>query len=233
MRIGIMQPYFLPYIGYFQLINAVDQFVVYDNIKYTKKGWINRNRVLMNGKDEFITLPLKKDSDYLNVVERYLAESFEKEASKTLRRLSQSYQKAPYFDQTFSLINRIYNYPDKNLFGFILYALKEICAYLEIQTEIVKSSTIPVDHDLKGEIKVLEICKALGATSYMNPIGGLELYSKDTFAIHGIDLMFLQADKIVYSQFNNDFLSSLSILDVLMFNTPEVTKRYLTQYSII
>ena len=84
MKLAIMQPYFFPYIGYFQLIKSVDEFVIYDNIQYTKKGWINRNRILVNGTDYLISLPLKKDSDYLNVVDRQLAESWEKDRTKLL-----------------------------------------------------------------------------------------------------------------------------------------------------
>ncbi len=82
MKLAIMQPYFFPYIGYFQLINTVDEFVVYDNIEFTKKGWINRNRILVNGKDEYITLPIKKDSDFLHVKDRFLAETWSKDSAK-------------------------------------------------------------------------------------------------------------------------------------------------------
>src|SRR4030042_5533275 len=98
MKIAIMQPYFLPYIGYFQLMNAVDEFVIYDNIEFSKKGWINRNRILVNGKDSYITIPLKKDSDYLDVRDRYLAETWSSEKIKMLKRIIGSYRKAPRFD---------------------------------------------------------------------------------------------------------------------------------------
>src|SRR5438445_505000 len=106
MRIGIMQPYFFPYIGYFQLINAVDEFVVYDNIEFTKKGWINRNRILVNGKDAYITIPLKKDSDYLNVNERWLADVWTVERKKLLNRITESYRKAPYYESIYNLAEK-------------------------------------------------------------------------------------------------------------------------------
>ena len=93
MRIAIMQPYLFPYIGYFQLMNAVDEFVIYDNIEFTKKGWINRNRILVNGRDSFITVPLKKDSDYLDVRDRYLADSWPSERVTILYRIKQSYRR--------------------------------------------------------------------------------------------------------------------------------------------
>ena len=113
MKIGIMQPYFFPYIGYFQLIQSVDIFVVYDNIKYTKKGWINRNRMLLNGKDVMFTLPLKKDSDLLDVRERELATDFN--CNKLLNQIKGVYGGAPYFEQTFPLVKSIVRYEDKNL----------------------------------------------------------------------------------------------------------------------
>src|SRR5258705_11030314 len=99
MRLAVMQPYFFPYIGYFQLIAAVDLFIVYDNIKYTKKGWINRNRMLRNGKDVMFSVPLKNDSDYLDVCERELAADFNRD--KLFNQLKGAYRGAPNFSQTF------------------------------------------------------------------------------------------------------------------------------------
>jgi hypothetical protein len=101
MKLAIMQPYIFPYIGYFQLINTVDKFVVYDNIQFTKKGWINRNRILINGKEEYITLPLKKDSDYLNIDQRVLSDVFKEQRNKILRKINESYKKAPGFKTAF------------------------------------------------------------------------------------------------------------------------------------
>src|SRR5450755_4427632 len=120
MRLAIMQPYFMPYIGYFQLINSVDEFVVYDNIEFTKKGWINRNRILVNGKDDYITVPLKKGSDYLNINDRYLAEIWSSEKNKVLNKIRNSYQKSTNFDIVFTMIEEIILYENNNLFGYIL-----------------------------------------------------------------------------------------------------------------
>lgn len=234
MRIGIMQPYFLPYIGYFQLINAVDQFVVYDNIKYTKKGWINRNRVLMNGKDQFITLPLKKDSDYLPVNERYLSDHSDVEIQKTFRKLKENYVKAPNFGKGIALAEEILFFDERNLFEFIYHSLRVICTYLEISTPLIVSSSIQIDLSLKGEEKVLAYCKALGATDYLNPIGGLELYSFQNFQKEGLDLGFLKSTPVKYKQFTNEYIPWLSIIDVIMFNQkPEVQEMITNKYEII
>ncbi|MES2559949.1 MAG: WbqC family protein [Bacteroidota bacterium] len=232
MRVAIMQPYFLPYIGYFQLIHAVDLFVVYDNIEYTKKGWINRNRILTGGGDEFITLPLQKDSDYLNVDERFIADSFDREKLKLLRKVRASYDKAPYYPETLELFESTLNTPHRNLFAFILNSIQLLTSHLDIQTPIIQSSTLDIDHSLKSEQKVLAICGLLQATTYINPIGGVKLYDKVHFSKHQVTLNFLQSNPITYPQYQNEFIPWLSILDVLMFNGKEQTKKLLTHYSL-
>ena len=234
MKLAIMQPYFLPYIGYFQLINAVDKFVVYDNIQFTKKGWINRNRILVNGKDEYFTLPLKKDSDYLNVDQRKLAETFPAERLKLLRKLTAAYGKAPYYETVFPVIESIINRDEDNLFEFIYQSLQVICNYLDIKTKFIISSAISIDHSLKSEDKVIAICSALNADQYINPVGGLELYSKENFKQKNIELNFIKPGTISYLQFNNEFISWLSIIDVMMFNSTETLQQYIqSDYSII
>ena len=132
MTIAIMQPYFFPYIGYFQLINAVDEFIVHDNIQYTKKGWINRNRILSNGKDEYITLPLKNDSDYLNIIDRKLADSWPSDRNKILNKIRESYKKAPFYSDAIPLVEECFLYNDNNLFNFIYHSIRQVCNYLNI-----------------------------------------------------------------------------------------------------
>jgi hypothetical protein len=221
MRLAIMQPYFFPYIGYFQLIAAVDLFIVYDNIKYTKKGWINRNRMLQNGKDAMFSLPLKSDSDYLSVRERELAVDFNRD--KLLNQFEGSYRRAPYFAETFPLVEQIVRYEDGNLFRFLHNSIVKTCEHLGITTEIGISSSIAIDHDLKNQDKVLALCQAAGASTYVNAIGGMELYSKETFLENGIELKFIQSKPFEYPQFDNEFVPWLSIVDVMMFNSKEET----------
>jgi hypothetical protein len=233
MKIGIMQPYFLPYIGYFQLMNHVDKFVVYDNIKYTKKGWINRNRMLVNGTDQIFSLPIKKGSDYLNIDERFLADNFHKESQKTLKKIQASYSKAPYFDEVYPLINRIFEFQDDNLFRFILNSIHLVKSYIKIPTEILVSSNLEIDHMLASQEKVIEISRSLGATIYVNPIGGIDLYKKMDFKKSGVDLQFLKTEFDFYKQFDYEFISGLSILDVLMFNSPQQVMNSLGKYDLL
>ncbi len=234
MKIAIMQPYLFPYIGYFQLVNAVDEFVIYDNIQFSKKGWINRNRVLVNGSDEYITLPLKKESDYLDVRERHLSDNWPAERKKILNRILESYRKAPQFDMVFPLVEKTFLYEENNLFTFISHSLNMVNSYLDIKTPVVVSSTVPIDHSLKGEKKVIEICKARKADVYINPIGGVDLYDKAIFKQESIDLQFLKANDITYPQFKHDFVPFLSIIDVMMFNPKEIVQQHLdTSYSLL
>ena len=217
-----MQPYFMPYIGYFQLIAAVDVFVVYDNIKYTKKGWINRNRMLLNGKDVTFSLPLKKDSDTLDVVERELSADFARH--KLLSQFKGAYTKAPHFNDSFRLLERVVNCEDGNLFQYIHHSLVEICRHLGIETEIKVSSSIPINHDLKGQDKVFALCKSLNADTYINAIGGTDLYDKREFRALEIELQFIKAKPLEYAQFSAPFVPWLSIIDVLMFNPLDAVK---------
>lgn len=214
-----MQPYFFPYIGYFQLIAAVDVFVVYDNIKYTKKGWINRNRMLQNGKDVTFSLPLKSDSDFLNVAERELSADFNR--NKLLNQIKGAYQRAPHFERTFSLVEQVVRNEEVNLFRFIHHSIVRTCAHLGITTEIRTSSNIPIDHALHGQDKVLALCKALKANTYVNAIGGVDLYGKPAFQEQGIKLSFIKPKPYEYAQFGGVFVPWLSIIDVMMFNSPE------------
>lgn len=222
MKLAIMQPYFLPYIGYFQLIGAVDTFVIYDNIKYTKKGWVNRNRMLRNGEDVMFSLPLAKDSDSLDIVERELAADFDRE--KLLNQFKGAYSKAPHFDVTFPVLARIVRNDERHLFRYIHQSITELCDHLGLATEIRISSEIDIDHDLKSQDKVLALCKALGADSYINAIGGLELYCREDFGLQGVELQFIRAKPFEYAQFAGPTVPWLSIIDVLMFNPLDVVQ---------
>lgn len=229
--IGIMQPYFMPYIGYFQLIEAVDEFIIYDNIQYTKKGWINRNRILTGGTDKYITLPLKKDSDFLDVRERFLSETFE--PRKLLRQIETAYRRAPYFQETYSFLEPVIQYRETNLFQYIYHSVTKVCEYLEIRTPIVISSHLTYDNTLKSQEKVIAICKERQCDRYINAIGGMELYRADDFAKENMELYFIQTERMEYPQFHNDFIPSLSMIDVMMFNSKAEIRSMLKGFRLI
>lgn len=232
MKLAIMQPYFLPYIGYFQLIAAVDTFVVYDNIKYTKKGWVNRNRMLLNGADAVFSLPLKKDSDMLEVVQRELSADFDRD--KLLNQFKGAYGRAPYFAQTFPMLERIVRCEERNLFRYIHHSIVELCTHLGIATEIRISSKIAIDHELKAQDKVLALCRALGADTYINATGGQALYERADFSAQGVTLKFIKSKPFEYIQFGAPFVPWLSVADVLMFNPLDVVRECIaSNYELI
>ena len=220
MKLGIMQPYFFPYMGYFQLINSVDKFVIYDNIKYTKRGWINRNQILTNGEKKKISLPLKKASDYLNIVDRQLSDTWEKDRKKMLNLIHLSYCKSPFFKNAYGVIEKSLEYNDNNLFNFLLNTIKNINEYLKIDTPMIISSTININHSLKSQDKVLSICESESAKIYINAIGGTSLYSKKPFEERGIKLRFIKTSK------------GLSIIDNLMSEPVSKIKNDLNQYEL-
>ena len=231
-KIAIMQPYFFPYLGYFQLINEVHRFVVYDNLKYTKKGWINRNRILVDGKANIFSLPLKKDSNLLFINQRQLAKEYSRE--KLLGKIYGNYSRAPFFNETFEIIRKIVECPNNNLFLYVLNSIQELCGYLMLPTNIQISSDLPIDHSLKGKEKVIAICKSLNSNFYVNPISGKILYDKQSFVDQNIDLKFLSMNQIVYEQFDNRFVPSLSIIDTLMFNSKETVKELIISgYNLV
>jgi len=233
MKLAVMQPYLFPYIGYFQLIHASEKIVIYDNIEYTKKGWINRNRILVNGKDKFFTVPVKKDSDYLHIRDRYLADNSVVNIKKILAQISNSYRKAPFFKEVFPVLESLFLSDNKNLFGYVYNTISEICTLLGIKTELIISSELNMDHGLKAEQKVLEINRILNSDTYINPIGGTELYDKENFKNIGVDLLFIKSKPIRYDQSGNEFIECLSIIDVLMFNDLNKVKSLLNEYELV
>lgn len=232
MKIAIMQPYFLPYIGYFQLIAAVDRFVIYDTVQYTKKGWVNRNRLLRNDQAVTFTLPLKKASDFADICQREVAADFDR--GKLVRQFAQAYRTAPQFGRVMPLLQDILACPEPNLFQFIQYSLTRCCAFLKIATPILVASQIEAPKPGKAVDRVLGICKSLGADRYINPVGGLDLYIPAAFRAQGLDLRFLKSRVTDYSQFGAAFQPALSIIDVMMFNSPDRIADLLTQdYDLI
>ena len=229
MKLGIMQPYFFPYIGYFQLMNYVDKYVIYDDVNFINKGWINRNRMLLNGTDFRFNLLLLGASQNKLINEI----SVDNNQTKLLKTIETAYKKACYFQDVFPIIESIINCKDKNLAQYIGNSIMQISKYLQMNTEFIYSSGIEKNNSLKAQAKIIHICSLLGATEYVNSIGATELYDKDTFKQNEIELFFLKTDTIQYKQFKNEFVPNLSILDVLMFNSVEEVKGMLNKFKLI
>jgi len=229
MKIGIMQPYFLPYIGYYQLIKAVDKFIIYDDVSFIKQGWINRNRILTNGKTSYITINLSGASSFKKINEIEI--NFNKR--KILKTIHQNYYKSPFFESIYPLIEMIIEHEENNLAKFVINSLFKTCNFLDIQTELIISSQLGIGTEVSGYERVLKICKFLTATHYFNAIGGKELYSKEIFKENRIELKFLKTNEIFYNQFNDQFVPCLSIIDLMMFNSKERVQELLTEYELV
>lgn len=232
MKLAIMQPYFFPYIGYWQLINSVDKFVIFDDVNFIKRGWINRNKILVNEGTMLINLKMQKASQnkLINEIELLIDPINNKKLLKTIK---YSYKKAPYYKETFPIIESIITQKEENLAKYLEFSIRKICRYLSINTKLILSSSIDKNSNFKGQAKIIDLCKVLGADEYYNPIGGQELYSYNDFKAQNIELKFLKTHEIKYKQFKNEFISNLSIIDIMMFNSSKDINRMLLQYDII
>lgn len=229
MKLGIMQPYFMPYIGYWQLMAAVDKYVIFDDVNFIKRGWINRNNILVNGQAHLFSISLREASQNKLINEIEIADDFQK-LKKTI---VMSYKMAPYFVETMDLLNEVFSYEDKNLARFIGHSFEVVTAYLKLSCKFVYSSEIEKNNELKASQKILDICSQLGADVYVNAIGGQKLYDREIFAEKSIGLYFLNPEILPYKQFKNDFVSGLSMIDVMMFNSPEEINLMLDRFSLL
>lgn len=231
MKVGIMQPYFMPYLGYFQLINAVDQFVILDDVNFIKKGFINRNRILLNNQPHTFTLPLIKASQNKLICDTEI-QIEGGQIAKIFKTIENAYVKAPFYDMVYPLLKEIFAEEDKNLSSYVANSIMKISRYLNISTEIIPTSREFEKGLLKGQDRILDIAKSIKAEKYYNPIGGKELYSYEDFKKQGISLSFIKMTDVKYDQGTSEFHPNLSIIDVLMFNSKEDIGKLLSNYVL-
>jgi len=224
-----MQPYFFPYIGYWQLLSTADTFVIYDDVNFIKQGYINRNSILVGSETQRITLEVIGASSNKLINEMQVGNN----AKKLLKGIDQAYKKAPQYEKVFPLIQNILENPEKNLAKFVGNSLIQIAKYLDCDTKIRYSSDIKKDNQLKAQAKILDICHHLDASHYINAIGGQKLYNKEVFEANNIDLKFLETELTEYKQFKNEFVPYLSIIDILMFNSKKNIQNMLNNYKLI
>jgi len=232
VKVGIMQPYFMPYIGYWQLINAVDIFVILDDVNYIKKGWINRNRILINGQEKFFVIPLEKISQNkkINELDIFQPEQTKKDLWK---KIELSYKRADEYGNAKKLLKDVIGEGSIKISKYIENSILSVCKELNIDTKIMVSSEIVKDNCLTGCNKIMEICKRLEGDFYINPIGGQKLYDRDFFTGNGMELKFIKTENIVYKQGGKEFHPFLSFIDVLCWNSKEQIRDYLTKYTLI
>lgn len=228
--VAVMQPYFFPYIGYFQLIHAADVFVFYDDVNYINRGWVNRNNILLNGAAHLITLPLQGASQNRKINEIEVADST-KALGKLLKTIAGAYARAPQFPVVFPLLSEWLSREFSSIGELNRVTTSAICQFAGITTRLVESSAVYNNAQLKGQERILDICIQEQAAIYINPIGGVDLYSNALFEEKGIDLKFLRAEPQPYPQRTPAFIPYLSILDYLMFVPREELLQRLTEFS--
>ena len=228
MRIAIMQPYFMPYLGYWQLIHAVDAFVVYDDVNYIKGGWINRNYILGHGSRQLFSINLEGASPNRKIRDLRLF----RVQHKLNRTLQQNYRKAPYFGEVYPVLEAVLNFDETNLTNYLVKGLKKLSFKLGMTPNWLLSSNLSIGESSRGQVRVLEICKKWGGTTYVNLPGGIGLYDAEEFHGEGLNLLFLYPEPPSYEQFGAVFQPNLSIIDVLMFNGWEGTRELLACYRL-
>jgi hypothetical protein len=231
MRVGIMQPYIFPYIGYYQLVNAVDTFVFLDDVYFINRGWINRNNLLVNGRAALFTIPLQNASQ--NRLINSIATAVSSWKEKTLKTIEMAYKKAPYYQQVLPLIQESFADEGALISDMAKKSIQLVAAYLQMETRFIASSSQYDNADLKGADRIINISQKEGASDYINPIGGLDLYNKEQFEARNIRLHFIKTNPIVYSQGKHEFVPYLSMIDVLMFNSVEQISNLLNEYELL
>ena len=224
-----MQPYFMPYVGYFQLMAAVDKYVIFDDVNYIKRGWSARNNILVNGQKHLFNIAVEGGSQNNLYTQVKVIDDF----SKLRKTLEMAYKKAPYYNETMNILEQVFAYEDKRFNHFMRNSYSIILDYLGIETEFLFSSDLSNDKNLKGKDKILDICIILGANEYYNAIGGQELYNRQEFDDNGIKLGFVEPTLEPYPQLSKEFLPGLSIIDMLMMNSKEDAYKQISNCHII
>jgi len=255
MKIAVMQPYFFPYIGYFQVIHAVDTYILHGALNYRKKGWVNRNRILgPKGSPIYVNAEIRDSSSHrtINNVELVDADRWRK---KFLLGVFHNYRKSPHFDEAYGLIEKAVSGQTAYLSALNKQCIRSICACLGILTRIesneekyssLEERLADADGDVRSEfpglrlsqydrkvIRILEICRQENADVFVNAIGGRALYDKAEFSNNGVNLCFVETQPFTYPQRAPAFVPDLSIIDVLMNCGKEGTRELLAKYRLV
>jgi hypothetical protein len=234
MKLGIMQPYFFPYLGYFALIKHTDKWIFFDTPQYIRHGWVNRNRILKpNAEWQYITIPLIKHSRDTAIKDIGINDSTDWR-SLIYRQLEHYKKNAPFYQPTIEIIIKSLDIESSNLSTINIHALKTLCEYLRIKLnyEVFSQMNISIDSITAPDEWSLKIAKQIKATHYYNPPGGHDFFDRSKFILEGIDLKFLSISEATYSQGNRVFIPGLSIIDVLMFNDVQQVGLFLNNYTL-
>lgn len=232
MIVALMQPYFFPYVGYYGLLAAADVFVAYDSVQFEKHGWVNRNRILHGGAPEWWTAPVASAPLASTIAQRRYHD-WPRQRTRLLGHLRERYRRAPRREEALNLGAVAMDPARDGVAEANLHGLRTMAATLGLRARIVSASEVPHDASLRGQDRVLAICTALGADTYVNAIGGTTLYDHAAFEARGIELRFLRPRPEPYAQGDAEFVPNLSILDALMFLPVDEVARRATQFDLV
>lgn len=224
MRMGIMQPYFFPYLGYFSLIASVDKWIVFDVTQYTPKTWMNRNRILHPKVGwQYVTVPLSNSSISIKTTEAKVL-NFGDTKQSIIGKLSHYKRTAPYFCQVNKVVQQAFDGSlDDSLVSLNVSALCAVCDYLKIpfSYQICSKLTLEFPPKLGAGEWAPYLCQALGASEYVNPAGGRDIFDMSVFQQRGITLYFAEFAEFKYMTPSYSYEPNLSVIDVMMWNSPQ------------
>jgi len=235
MKLAIMQPYFLPYIGYISLVKHTDRFVLFDTVQFIRHGWIERNRVLKDSGWQYIKVPLQKHS--LNTkIQEIKINNVENWRDKIFAQLQYYKRIAPYYAETIEVIKKGMAEKTDSITKLNYCMLQSVCKYLHISFNCSIFSEMDINIEAANEPDewALNICKAMGYDEYWNPPNGKSFFDPAKYVKAGIKLVFLEQVLSVYPQGKGraNFEPGLSIVDVMMFNPVEAVNAMLDDYRI-
>lgn len=229
MKLAVMQPYIFPYIGYFQLIYASGLFLIFDDVSYIVRGYINRNVILSSSGEVRFTIPVLEASRNKNICEL----KFSSDVGKALKKIEHNYSRAPYYEAVFPLVERVLKFEERVISSVCMKSYQEIFAYLGVEKEFKRTSDLSYDRDLPAQERIIALCHKFGASCYINTLGGRDLYSKHDFFKAGVDLKFINPWMAAYPQRRKEFFPGLSIIDILMNCSPEEVKEHMNMYKLV
>ena len=227
-----MQPYLFPYLGYFHLVTAAEEFVFYDDVHYIKQGWINRNNILVGGKPLRFSVPIADASSFRPIKDVHVT-GVERWFAKFAKTLAQAYGHAPCYTDVMPMISKVFTAPHTSIADLAIASIQETFAYLQLPFRYIRSSErFPQSQGMERAERLIHITRELELSGYVNAAGGKDLYDKPLFAKHGIHLSFVKSEAISYPQHGGEFVPNLSIIDVLMFNTKPAVCHLLQRFSL-
>ena len=229
-----MQPYIFPYIGYFNLLNSCDVFVLYDDVNFIKRGWINRNRVLSSNNEVMFSVPLANQSQNLAINEVALA-NYERFKVKFLRTIEHCYSKAIHFEVGFNYVTEVLNKEFITISELASCSVEVAKERLNLQCEILTSSKRFADtKGMERSRRLINMAKILGCTRYVNSVNGSFLYDRNEFSKNGIELNFIKPTLLPYRQYNaKEFHAGLSIIDLMMNLSVEEIRTHLDSFELV